>query len=218
MPENAEPRRWVYTLWAPVYDLFAWPFTLLRRRSIRKLSLQPGERVLIVGAGTGLDLPLLPSNLEVTAVDLTSAMLTRLRRRARRLGLKVDARMMDAQAMTFADASFDAVILHLVVSVVPDAGACLREAARVLRDGGRVVILDKFQPEGGARSVAMELISPAFNFFGTHLNRRLRPMVEASGLELAQDEPAALDGLFRIVTLDKPKMPRPETKDAGTSR
>src|SRR5208283_1740288 len=113
-------RRITYTLWAPAYDFFAWIFHRRRTRAIQLLALQPQERVLIVGAGTGLDLPLLPSGLLVTAVDLTPAMISRLTRRAAKLGLPIDARVMDAHELEFADSSFDAVILHLILAVVPD--------------------------------------------------------------------------------------------------
>jgi SAM-dependent methyltransferase len=118
------------------------------RRSIALLALHPGERVLIVGAGTGLDLPYLPRGVAITAVDLTPAMVEQTRHRAASLGLAVEADVMDAQRLAFPPASFDAVILHLVVAVVPDPVACLSEAARVLVPGGRAVVFDKFVPEG----------------------------------------------------------------------
>ena len=76
-----------YTLWAPFYDLVVG-FGSQRRRSIELLSLQPGDRVLIVGAGTGADLPFLPPGVVGLATDLTPAMLERARPRLR-LGLEV---------------------------------------------------------------------------------------------------------------------------------
>ena len=200
-------RRFVYTLWAPIYDVFAWPFAPLRRRSIEKLLLRAGEQILIVGAGTGLDLGCLPRDVAITAVDLTPAMLARLRRRARRLGLEVDARVMDAQSMAFADGSFDAVILHLILAVVPDPVACIREVARVLRDGGRAVIFDKFLPDCAQHSKAIRLLAPVVSCFGTEISRRLSPILDRSGLRVASDEPAMLGGLFRIVRVEKHPSP-----------
>lgn len=194
-------RRIVYTLWAPFYDLLAAVFANLRRRSIDRLGLVAGHRVLVVGAGTGLDLPFLPRNIEITAVDLTPAMLNRLRKRADDLDVKVDARVMNAEALSFADASFDAVILHLILAVVPDPLACAREAARVLRPGGRVAILDKFLPENKPIPLLMRVMAPLGSCFGTEIDRRLRPILEEAGLQVVHDEPAALRGLFRIVTV-----------------
>src|SRR5262245_27007613 len=118
-----------YTLWAPLYDFVA-RFGRQRWRSLALLDLRPGERVLIVGAGTGADLPLILSGVSVLATDLTLAMLDRARPRARP---GVELRVMDGQALDLPDESFDAVILHLILAVIPDPVACLREAARVLR-------------------------------------------------------------------------------------
>lgn len=193
-------RRVVYTLWAPFYDALAVVFTKLRKRSIERLELTAGQRVLLVGAGTGLDLEFLPRGVEITAIDLTPSMLNRLRKRAEGLGMQVDARVMDAQALSFADASFDAVILHLILAVVPDPLACAREAARVLRPGGRVAILDKFLPDHTGTPFVLKAVAPLASCFGTEIDRHLGPILEQAGLEVVRDEPAAVRGIFRLVT------------------
>ena len=72
-----------YTLWAPFYDLAGRAFDGRRRESLRLLELRPGERVLVVGCGTGADLGYLPEGCLVLATDLTPAMLRRARPRAR---------------------------------------------------------------------------------------------------------------------------------------
>jgi phosphatidylethanolamine/phosphatidyl-N-methylethanolamine N-methyltransferase len=196
-------KRISYTLYAPAYNLMVRPFNRMRRRSIQHLALQPGERVLIVGAGTGLDLDYLPGGVEITAIDLTPGMLKRLRRRARRLGLRVEARLMDGQALEFAGASFDAVILHLIVAVIPDPVRCVREAARVLRPGGRAVIMDKFLPDAARTPIMMRLLNPLANCLGTNLTCKLGPILAGSGLEVVRDEPAGLAGYLRIVLARK---------------
>lgn len=187
-----------YSSWAPFYDLIAHHTRPMRCRSLAQLNLQPGERVLIVGAGTGLDLDLIAPGPVVTATDLTPAMLERLRRRAARLGLAVDARVMDGQALEFADESFDAVILHFIVAVIPDPVRCMREAARVLRPGGRAVILDKFAPDDGPLPLWLRLLNPLASVLATHVNRRLGPLLAGSGLRVLHREPAALRGFFQI--------------------
>jgi len=201
---NATWRRFVYTLWAPVYDVLSRPFAAMRRRSISALALQPGERVLIIGAGTGLDLDHLPPGVAITAIDLTPAMLERLKRRARRRGQTVDARVMNAEAMDFPDGQFDAAILHLILAVTPRPRACAQEAARVLRPGGRAVILDKFIPEGAAPPLAFRLMAPLASAFGTELTRRLGDILEGLPMRVLRDEPLALKGLFRNVLIQKP--------------
>ncbi|MDD4892257.1 MAG: methyltransferase domain-containing protein, partial [Phycisphaerae bacterium] len=174
-----------------------------RRRSITLVGLQPCERVLIVGAGTGLDLDSISSGPAITAIDLTAAMLRRLRRRARRKGLSVAAHVMDAQAMTFPDASFDVAILHLILAVVPDPVCCIREVARVLRPGGRAVILDKFLSDDRRMPIFLWLVNPLLRLLGTNATRRLGSILEGTGLQIVHQESAGLGGYFRIVLLRK---------------
>ena len=193
-----------YTLWAPVYDHLSRIFRRRRRRSVKVADLKPGERVLILGAGTGLDLDFIPPGIVLTAIDLTPAMLQRLRRRAQRLGLAVDARVMDGTALEFPDSSFEVVLLHLIIAVIPDPVRCMREAARVLRPGGRAVIFDKFCPDNGRPSIGVRIIAPsARRLFGTDMTRQLGPILGGTGLRVVHEEPAGLRGLFKIVEVRK---------------
>lgn len=191
-----------YTLYAPFYGRVA-TFRRPRRRSIGLLELQPGERVLVDGAGTGADLDFIPSGVEVVATDLTPAMVERIGSRAEQLGLQVDARVMDAHALDFRDASFDAVILHLIVAVVPDPTLALQEAARVLRIGGRVVVFDKFVPEGASPSLFRRGLNLVTNALFTDVTRTLGPLLEGTGLTITHRETALLGGAFEIVVLRK---------------
>lgn len=190
-----------YTFWAPLYDFVA-RFGRQRRRSISLLALQPGERVLLVGAGTGADLPLLPMGVEVLATDLTPAMPERARPRMRP---GIELRVMNGQALDLPDASFDAVILHLIVAVIPDPAACVREASRVLRPGGRIAVFDKFLPDGARPRLPRRLANAVTRTLFTDINRRLGDILACSGapLHIAHDEPAFLGGTFRIVLLRK---------------
>jgi ubiquinone/menaquinone biosynthesis C-methylase UbiE len=90
---------------------------------------------------------------------------------------------MDGHALKFPDASFDAVILHLIVAVIPDPVKCLREAARVLRPGGRAVIFDKFVPDDQRPPLALRLPNPLTSLFGTEITRKLGPLLAESGLQ-----------------------------------
>jgi phosphatidylethanolamine/phosphatidyl-N-methylethanolamine N-methyltransferase len=191
-----------YTLWAPGYDLLA-RFGRQRRRSIGLLDLQPGERVLVVGAGTGADLPFFPAGVSVLATDLTPAMLERARPKA---GPGVELAVMDAQALDLPDASFDAVVLHLILAVVPDPLACLREAARVLRPGGRIAVFDKFLADDAQPSLPRRLANVVTRTLATDINRRLGDLLARSGapLRVEHDEPALFGATFRILRLRKP--------------
>jgi ubiquinone/menaquinone biosynthesis C-methylase UbiE len=177
-----------------------------RRRSIAVLAPRAGERVLIVGVGTGLDLPHLPPHASYEAVDLTPAMLRRAERRAARLGLPLVALEASAAALPFEDAHFDAVILHLILAVVPDPLAALGEVRRVLKPGGRVVVWDKMRRSGRHPSLFRRaahalthrhLTGFMLDFYGT---------VEAvGGLRITHDEPSVFGGMWRIVLLEKPE-------------
>lgn len=157
--------------------------------------------MLLVGAGTGLDLEFMPPGPRLAAIDLTPAMLEILRQRAKRLGLQVDARVMDGQALEFADESFDLVILNLILAVIPDPVRCLREAARVLKPGGRVLIFDKFLPDARRPPLFFRMINPVLSFLGTEVTRQLGPILQGSGLSITHQEPAGGAGLLKIVML-----------------
>jgi ubiquinone/menaquinone biosynthesis C-methylase UbiE len=191
-----------YTLWAPGYDLVGRRFDRPRRRSIELLALTPGERVLIVGGGTGCDLPLLPDGVQVVCTDLTPAMLEKARRHARP---QIEFAVMDGHALEFEDGSFDAVILHLILAVIPDPARCLSEAARVLKPGGRIAVLDKFVPDRESVPAWRRLANLATNLLATDITRRLGDILGAAGapLRVAHDEPVGAAGFFRIVLLRK---------------
>jgi len=116
-------RRGRWRLYAPVYDRLAAPFEAGRRRAIDHLDLDSADRILLVGAGTGLDLPHLPADADVSAIDVVPENVRRTRRRADTLDRPVDARVADAAALPYPDDAFDAVCLHLLLAVVPDPGA-----------------------------------------------------------------------------------------------
>jgi ubiquinone/menaquinone biosynthesis C-methylase UbiE len=195
-----------YTIWAPFYDALvaAVGFGPSRRRSIELLRLRPGHRVLIVGAGTGLDLEFLPPDLELTAVDVTPAMLTRLERRATQTDRVMTVRTMDARELAFADESFDAVIMHLILAVMPQPERGLREAARVLKAGGRIAVFDKFVRDDERVSARRRMLNIVAKPLFSDMTRRLGPLLPGTGLTIEHDEPTAFGGMYRIVTLQKP--------------
>ena len=158
----------------------------------------------MVGAGTGRDLPLLPADARVTATDLTPAMVERTRRRAAGLGRAVDARVMDAQALDFADGAFDAVVLHLILAVVPAPVAALREAERVLRPGGRAVVFDKWVPDDTAPSALRRMANVVADAVATDITRRLGDLVSATGFVVEHREPAGAGGFFSVALLRRP--------------
>ena len=195
-----------YTVWAPAYDVIvrAAGFDTARRLSIERLRLTSGDRVLIVGAGTGLDLDFLPSNVHVTAIDVTPAMLKHLESRAAATGQSVTARVMDARQLAFPDSSFDAVVMHLILAVMPEPERGLMEAVRVLKPGGRIAVFDKFLSDGEHPSLKRQLLNAIAKPLFSDLNRRLGPLMTGTRLVIERDEPVAFGGTYRVVTLTKP--------------
>jgi ubiquinone/menaquinone biosynthesis C-methylase UbiE len=187
-----------YGFYAPVYDLLASPLERGRRRAHELAAIKPGEDVLIVGAGTGLDLPHLPKGANVTAVDLTPGMLRRASERAASLELNVDCRVMNAHDLDFPDASFDVVLLHLILAVLPDPQACIREASRVLRPDGRMLIFDKFLADGSRPSPVRKVLGIVTDVFFSDINRQLGPLLAHGGLRSVHAEPSSLGGIYTI--------------------
>ena len=193
----------IYRAWAPVYDLVMGPFSgHARQQAIKLLNLRPGEQLLIPGIGTGMDLPLIPPGVSVVGVDISGEMLAKARLRID--GRHVTLLQMDAQALEFADGSFDAVLFNLILSVVPDGAVAFREAWRTLRPGGRAAIFDKFLPENSELTPSRRLAGRIVSAFGTDPNRRLSDIIGGvPGVVIGQDVASLLGGLYRILRLYK---------------
>lgn len=188
-----------YTLIAPFYDLAIDAATRgARARSLAALPAAPG-RVLLLGVGSGLDLPLLPRQHAYVGLDLTAAMLRRARPRT--AGLDFRAVQGDAQRLPFAAASFDHAVLHLILAVVPDPPACLAETMRVVRPGGTLLVFDKFL-RPGERAPLRRALNPLVRHIATRTDVVFEDVLRAcSGLTVEDDRPALAGGWFRLIRL-----------------
>ncbi len=191
-----------YTLIAPFYDaLLDAASRRSRQRSLAPLLDMPAGEVLVNGIGTGLDLPHLPPSHRYTGLDLTRVMLKRALPRA--AALDFQAVQGNAQQLPFADGRFDAVVLHLILAVVPDPPACLRESVRVTRPGGTLLIFDKFL-KPGERSLWKRALNPLSRRLATRLDVVFEELLASvPGLRLVRDEPAMASGWFRLIRLQK---------------
>lgn len=193
-----------YTLYAPGYDLIGKVFDVSRKKSIDSLQIRTGDKVLIIGAGTGLDLKFLPDDCEITATDLTPSMIERLLKRNQILKRNLKAEEMDGQALTFGDQTFDKIILHLILAVIPDPFACINEAARVLKKGGTIVVFDKFVPKGRKISLRRKILNLFANIIASDITRDFESIIKQSGLTVLSDESADWEGNFRLIKVIKP--------------
>jgi phosphatidylethanolamine/phosphatidyl-N-methylethanolamine N-methyltransferase len=192
-----------YTLLAPLYDLvIAGASEGIRAENLRPLQQQQDKEVLLMGIGSGLDIPHLPAGHRYTGIDLTPAMLEKARRRAAHRD-DITLHEGDAMAMPYADASFDIVVMHLILAVVPEPQRALSEAARVLRPGGTILLLDKFLRPG-----AWAPLRRTLNLLSRHVATRTDVVFEevlacCPQLSLQRDMPALAGGWFRHLELRK---------------
>ncbi len=196
--------RLIYRLWAPVYDATVNRlFTPGRNRALEVLAVRPGERVLLVGVGTGEDLPLLPAGVEAVGLDLSPDMLRRATGKLSSCKASVKLVEGDAQIPLAEEAPFDAAILNLILSVVPDGNACFRSALHAIKPGGRAVIFDKFLPDGREASRLRRLTNVFSRLLGTDINRHLGDVIKGTPCEIISNEPSIGGGLYRVVLLCK---------------
>ena len=190
-----------YTLAAPFYDAFLTAATRgARKRSLSALSHFPPRDVLLLGVGTGLDLPHLPNQHRYVGLDLTAAMLLRARPRA--ANLQFIPLRGDVQRLPFGDASFDVAVLHLILAVVPAPTLCLAEAVRVLKPGGQLLVFDKFLKRGEAGW--KRLLNPLTRHVATRLDVVFEDVLEAvGGVRVTANDAALASGWFRLIRLEK---------------
>lgn len=152
----------VYEKLAKVYDLTFGPALHPGRLvALEGMGIKPGDRILEVGVGTGINAPLYPSNCHVTGIDFSPSMLEKARGRVERKGLQnVLLFEMDAHQLTFADNSFDIVYAPYVISVVPDPVKVVHEMRRVCRPGGKIIVLNHFRSPNRLLARVEKAISP----------------------------------------------------------
>lgn len=199
-----------YTFYTPGYDLLGGYFRKSRQESIQALDLKPGEKVLIVGAGTGLDLEFIPKDCHIVACDITPSMIEALKKRSEQLHLPVQAYIMDGQKLDFPDQTFDKIILHLILAVIPDPFACISESERVLKENGKIAVFDKFVAEGSKISKLRFITNIFTNVIASDITRYFEEIVSHTRLNTLSNKAADFNGLFRLILLNKPNTEKAE--------
>jgi phosphatidylethanolamine/phosphatidyl-N-methylethanolamine N-methyltransferase len=195
----------VYEKLAKVYDLVFGP-TLHPGRvtALERMGIRPDDRILEVGVGTGINTSMYPRNCHVTGVDLSSSMLEKARERVAREGLRnVRLLEMDAQNLTFADASFDIVYAPYLVSVVPDPVQVAREMRRVCRPGGKIIILNHFRSANPILSRLERAISPFTVHIGFKSDLDLPGFLAQAELKPISIEKVNVPKIWSLVTCIK---------------
>lgn len=188
-----------YDRLARLYDFLEGPaesrrFAAWRARFRERIK---GPDVLEVGVGTGKNMPFYPPGVRVTAVDLSPRMLGRAARRAESLGLELDLREMDVQALGFPDQSFDTVLAAFVFCSVPDPVLGLSELRRVCKPGGRLLLLEHVRPGSWALGLLFDALNPmVVRMMGANINRRTRDNIRRAGWTMEKEEPLLSDVIF----------------------
>jgi len=195
-----------YTLLAPIYDsVVSGRIDKYRKISISRLQEVNNKNILINGIGSGLDIPYLPEGAHYTATDITPAMLNRAIRRAQDSQLDIDFQIADSHALPFEDNSFDAVIMHLILAVVPQPELALKEACRVLKPGGKIYIFDKFI-RAEQLAITRRLLSLLLQHIATRTDVVFENVLNSCPqLKITHDKPALAKGWFRLIELNKLK-------------
>lgn len=173
-----------YRRYARIYDGIFGPMLQPGRKALLKaLGCKPGDRVLEVGVGTGLALPMYPPDVRVTGIDVSHEMLERARQRVAKRELKnVEALLeMDAEAMAFPDATFDKVVAMYVVSVVERPARLLEELHRVCKPNGEIFLVNHVRSQNRVIGAVEKSLARFSEALGWHPDFELTQMASDVG-------------------------------------
>ena len=201
--------RKAYARWAPVYDLVFGALFDRGRRAAIAAAEQVGGRILEVGVGTGISLSGYSAHNRIVGIDLSEAMLRKARQRVANLSLtNVEVlEVMDAEHLSFPDASFDVVVANHVISTVPNPEAALDECARMLRPGGEMILLSRIGADAGLRHLIEFLLQPIVRRLGWRTefpwNRFARWIERRTDVRLIERRPMPPFGHFSLLRFVK---------------
>lgn len=176
----------IYAVYSYVYDaLFKWLFYPRIEHAIKSMDIEPGERVLDVGVGTGLSLDLFPRDCKVVGIDLSGEMLKKAKKKVNTNSMdNVELYEMDAMNVDFEDNSFDRVFISHVVSVVPDPYRVMEEVRRVCKDGGQVVLVNHFKSRNRLMAAFEYLFNPISKRIGWRSDLSLDEFINKARLNV----------------------------------
>jgi len=198
-----------YARWAPVYDLvFGAVFERGRQAAIAAAE-RIGGRILEVGVGTGMCLPLYSKKCQISGVDISEPMLRKAQERVTELGLtNVEGLwVMNGESLSFPDDSFDAVVAQHVISTAPNPEAVLDELARVLKPGGEIILISRVGADAGVRRSFEHWFQPAARKLGWRseflFERYTRWTARTPGMHLIERRAVPPFGHFNLIRFGK---------------
>ena len=207
MPQATETER-VRRLWdkaAPRFDKSMGFFERILFEGGREwVCSQATGDVLEIAVGTGRNFPFYPRGVHLTGIEISEKMLEQARARARELSIDGDLRLGDAQALDFPDGKFDTVVCTFSLCSIPDDGAAVAEAKRVLRPGGQMLLIEHVRSPIRRVRVVQRMLDPlTVKFEGDHLAREPLGHLQREGFDIRQLERSKW-GIVERVTAIKP--------------
>jgi phosphatidylethanolamine/phosphatidyl-N-methylethanolamine N-methyltransferase len=206
--QNDRPQRMIENFYSGIGPIYNFIYGKLlfndgRRVAIDFLNLKDHQKVLEVGVGTGLTLPMYPSTCKVEGIDLSESMLGQAHELVKHLRLKnVHLQKMNANSLGFEDDKFDAVLGNLFISATSDPVGALNEMKRVCKKGGMLVLMNHFRSENFLVSKLEDTLAPvAKNVLGFNSALSLYPLVDKVGLKVNEIKRVNLFGLWTAVSM-----------------
>ncbi len=198
----------VYHRYAKFYNVyFGKILNPGRVKAIDVADLIEGEKVLEVGVGTGLSLPLYPKDVEVCGIDLSEPMLKKAQRLVADDQLEniKSLEIMNAEKMTFADNSFDVVMAMHIVTVVTHPDRFAKEMRRVCKPGGRIVIVNYFHDPSRPIGKVSELMAPYAKYIGFKPDFTLQELLKVSKLKIEKRIPTNIFSIWDVLLVRNDK-------------
>jgi phosphatidylethanolamine/phosphatidyl-N-methylethanolamine N-methyltransferase len=195
-----------YARWAPIYDpIFGFITGRAIRATMAEVNALPAGRVLEVGVGTGLALPLYDAKHLIVGIDLSPDMLRRAEKKvaSEKLTNVETLAEMDAANLTFPDGGFDAAVAMFVMTVVPDAPRVLGEMVRVVKPGGRIIIVNHFSADGGLRAAFERWLSRFAASLGWHPEFAKAQLLGRAEMRLLSERSLAPFGLYTLLVFER---------------
>ncbi|KJR42787.1 phosphatidylethanolamine N-methyltransferase [Candidatus Magnetoovum chiemensis] len=189
------------------YPALMLPIKPWRKKAIKMLNFNPGDKVIIPGVGSGHDLTMLPKDVETVGIDISDVMLGIGKIKAKAFGIDkhVTLKKMDAEKLQFDDNYFDKAILSLFLTVVFDPKKAFAELVRVVKPGGQILIYDHLLRKGEIPKVIAKPVDAVLSYSFASVTRVIDDIIEGQPVSIEEVQNGDLVGFVKAFLLVKGK-------------